>query len=409
MLMALVCLIVIAGLLSGCGVISRRVERIATRVSGGSAPTVQAQGGSQPEESTPLPTEAAAGAAPAGGGTVTGDLDLIMLPDGVKNGAVCNDGSPAGYYYRRGVGAGTNLWVIHLQGGGLCNSVESCAQREKDEPNLMTSKHLPKSRAGNGIMAPLSSDSPDFFRANDVYVPYCSSDLWSGDRAASAATGNREFRGARILRSVIDALSDPSITPSPNLGDAKQVLFSGSSAGGVGVLANLDWLAERLPNASVRGMTDAGWLVDIAPFDPTIDPTPVLLQKGIEFWNGTVDASCAAANVDAEGRCYMGPYVYPYLGTPLFVQIAQYDGPQLNALGITRPLDEKKKQYAEQFAAAVRASLAQVQASFSPAAITHGILLDPEFWTTRIDGRTLSQVLGDWFFGRSGGSIKEIQ
>ena len=199
------------------------------------------------------------------------------------------------------------------------------------------------------------------------------------------------------------------MTASPNLADATQVLFSGSSAGGFGVLANLDWLASELPGAEVRGMTDAGWAIDIQPFDPGVDPALVQFQTGYDYWGGVVDASCAAANPGAEGHCYMGQDVYPYLETPLFVQIAQSDGPQLNALGITRPLDAAKKQYITQFGAAVRASLENVDAAFSPTTISHGLLTDPNFSMTRIGGLNLAQVLGNWFFSRPGQPIKAIE
>ena len=34
------------------------------------------------------------------------DLTLELLPDGLKHGAVCLDGSPPGYWYRKGYGEG---------------------------------------------------------------------------------------------------------------------------------------------------------------------------------------------------------------------------------------------------------------------------------------------------------------
>jgi len=316
--------------------------------------------------------------------------------------ALCNDGAPAQYYYRRGQGNASRSWVIHLQGGGFCNSAASCVDRKRELPELMTSNRLPNTRAGEGIESTSSDLTPDFYSANHVYVHYCSSDLWSGSRGASADTGGLHFRGTQILRSVIEDLSDPALTPSPNLTDATRVLFSGSSAGGAGVLVHLDWLAQQLPNASVRGVDDAGWFVNIAPYDLSLETTLQTVERGYDFWNGSVDASCAAANPGSEGRCYLGELVYPYLSTPLFVQISQLDGPQLGALGVSLPLDEQERRYISEFGAAVRASLDPVGAAFSPAKTGHGILVDREFWSLAINGVSLREALGNWFFGRAG-------
>jgi hypothetical protein len=335
-------------------------------------------------------------------------MTLIEVKDAEARGAVCNDGAPARYYFRRGSVPWSRLWVIHLQGGGMCYDQKSCGNRQAELPGLMTSADEPPSRPGNGIASTSSETNPDFSKANQVYLAYCSSDLWSGDRKASSKTGGLHFRGARILRAVIEDLTDPAITPAPNLTDARQVLFSGSSAGGVGVLVHLDWLAERLPNATVRGVTDAGWFVDLQPYDPDIDPLVVQAQRGYTFWNATVDASFAAANPGAEGRCYMGQYVYPYLTTPLFVQIAQSDGPQLLQLGLNLPLDNSERTYISTFGEAVRASLKPVSAAFSPATRTHGLLTDEKFWTVRINGLSFREVLGNWFFGRPG-PVKAIE
>jgi hypothetical protein len=332
---------------------------------------------------------------------------LVQVNDAVARDAVCNDGTPATYYFRRGEGTGSHRWVIHLQGGGFCNSVETCKERSVNASQLMTSKGLPPTRMGNGVQSLSPNDNPDFFNANHVYVPYCSSDVWSGDRGAAPESGGWHFRGARIVRAVIGDLMNPTITLSPNLTVAKEVLFSGSSAGGVGVMANLDWVADQLPQATVRGLVDAGWAIDIAPYDSSIAPLLAQTQRGYAFWNSALDTSCVAANSDAEGRCYT-EYAYPYISTPLFVQMAQFDPPQLQRLGITPPLDENERAYMLEFAAAMRKSLESVQAAFSPAITTHGILVNEQFWTLRIAGQSLRDLLGNWFFGRPG-PIKLIE
>lgn len=55
------------------------------------------------------------------------------------------------------------------------------------------------------------------------------------------------------------------------LHDAKMLLLAGSSAGGAGVLVNLDRIADLLANmgskVEVRGLADSGWFLDNEPFD----------------------------------------------------------------------------------------------------------------------------------------------
>eukprot|EP01060_Flectonema_neradi_P033917 TRINITY_DN5808_c0_g1_i7.p2 TRINITY_DN5808_c0_g1~~TRINITY_DN5808_c0_g1_i7.p2 ORF type:complete len:138 (+),score=15.93 TRINITY_DN5808_c0_g1_i7:37-450(+) len=53
-------------------------------------------------------------------------LELYLMNDKVSDGAVCLDGSPAGYYYRNGA---SDMLQIHLEGGGWCYDEEDCFER----------------------------------------------------------------------------------------------------------------------------------------------------------------------------------------------------------------------------------------------------------------------------------------
>ena len=80
-----------------------------------------------------------------------------------------------------------------------------------------------------------------------MYVHYCSSDLWSGTKTASTATGGYNFLGKKIVESVIQDLTD-----NHNLLTATKVVLSGCSAGAAGVSFNCDEVAAKLPNADFR-------------------------------------------------------------------------------------------------------------------------------------------------------------
>ena len=59
----------------------------------------------------------------------------------------CNDGTEAGYYFRKGKNA--KKWIVFLEGGWFCYSTFSCNhQRWLQMRNLMTSAHLPEKKLG---------------------------------------------------------------------------------------------------------------------------------------------------------------------------------------------------------------------------------------------------------------------
>lgn len=116
-------------------------------------------------------------------------------------------------------------------------------------------------------MSSNSEENPYWSDANHVFIPYCSSDGWAGDMVAGRRMSPSQFsfQGKQIIEQVIIDLL------SKGLYNAKSLLFSGSSAGAVGVLINLDRVADLLRSlgstVSVRGIADSGWFLDNEPFD----------------------------------------------------------------------------------------------------------------------------------------------
>ena len=307
------------------------------------------------------------------------------------------------YYFRKGFGDGSRNWVIYLGGGGFCYSVSDCNARKISDPELMTSTDKPASFSVNGILSTSRLDNPDFYNANHVAVPYCSSDLWSGNREKSEATGGHEFRGRRIVRAIIQDLKNGET--GVDLSSATRVLFAGTSAGGVGVMVHADWIRTQLPSADVRGVNDGGWTPDLLPNFPGN-----LFQRinvALQLWNGKVDASCARANSGSEYRCYTSS-AYPFVQTPLLIQMSQYDTVYLGAIGVHAPFDSQEQFVANLFSSAIRDSLKPVAAAFSPKAHSHGLMHSRKFFTVKIQTQSLQDVIGNWFFDRPG-PVKLIQ
>lgn len=331
-------------------------------------------------------------------------LQKVAIVDAVKRHAVCNDGSPAVYYFRPGSGAGINRWVVFLAGGGFCFSPTGCQLRQILNPELMTSLDKPPTVVVDGLLSDVRAQNPDFYNANHVALIYCSSDLFSGNRPASDQTAGYEFRGQTIFRAMIADLKRRA--SGQNLKTATEVLLAGTSAGGEGVMVHLDWLASQLPFAKVRGLNDAGWIPETnsLPLQPAMNE---ILSEAIPLWNGMPDVSCVQSDPSRKGRCYLSA-VYPFLKTPLFVHESQWDSFVLGLVMVDFPFNPNEQAIANAYAASVRSSLTPVDAAFSPRIFIHGLAPYKKFNAVKVNALSLRMLLGNWFFGRSG-PVKVIQ
>ena len=209
-------------------------------------------------------------------------LDLERFPD-----ALCNDGSNAVFFFRPYVGEeNKDRWLINLNGGGGCGSGQSCADRwcwcrDTEGPNgcpfagattnFSMSNMVTDSRGSiddGGIFLRGDAARPNpMGNWNHVRVVYCSSDAWAGTRrdspldAVHPKTGEAvryaiHFLGARIIDATLATLRRDGVPALdytfgaggqlPDLDDATQVVLSGDSAGGSGVITQLDRVRDTL-------------------------------------------------------------------------------------------------------------------------------------------------------------------
>lgn len=326
--------------------------------------------------------------------------------------AICNDGSPPVFYYRRGTGDGARKWVLWFKGGGNCGDSEDCAERARTDPSLMSSRpwtSRPTVRK-DGILSASPQENPDFYRWNHVFLVYCSSDSWSGTRLDLALqgflTGGSEgiyFRGRYVTDAIVDSVSDPAVIGSPTLAEATHVVLTGSSAGATGLRNNIDRLAAqfRARGADVRAISDAA----LSPMvNPAMEVVSGLMRRSnYDLWQQSLDETCLAATGAEPELCGDGVYVVErgFIETPLFVHMDQADPLALENQQIGRE-DLAQR---DAFAAGVRDLFARkVAAGFSPRAGFH-VIVDTPRWNSgevRIEGRTMADVVGNWYFGRSG-------
>ena len=250
--------------------------------------------------------------APLPTGTKYGTWTYVEVP-----GAKCRDGSPAGYYHRRG---NDNL-MIFLNGTGACADDFFCQLIPKNVGESMTNERLGDSTLNLvfGSPDPTRQTPPDegILKRDDrnpvgnwsmIFVPYCTGDVFGGAKPDGTVpgapnAGTNQFVGYTNMGLFYESFG-------PSFSDSQRVLLAGSGAGGFGALLNLDRTQKYFSpqGAEVMIITDSG-----IPFrDPYLEPC--LQKKWRDTWN--LDAILPS---DCEGcRNADGGGLASGLGTYLF-------------------------------------------------------------------------------------------
>ncbi|XWS59808.1 hypothetical protein CRYUN_Cryun08bG0153600 [Craigia yunnanensis] len=141
----------------------------------------------------------------------------------------------------KGFGSGSNNWVFHIEGGGWCNSIETCNFRKRTA--LGSSNYMDR--------LVLFSD---FYNWNKVKIHYCDAASLAGHPESEFKNGTKLFfRGQLIWEALMNELL------SLGLSDAKHALLSGCSAGGLATLIHCDDFQNHLPkDSSTKCLADAG-------------------------------------------------------------------------------------------------------------------------------------------------------
>ena len=287
-------------------------------------------------------------------------LQQVMLDPVAFPAARCNDGSTAIMYVR--VNPASHRWIIHLQKGGGCTDYDSCYQRwcglGSYSAGKMSSFNQPDEMAAQGIFSDRVGNP--FRDWNVVYGFYCSSDSWRGAAGtvafskllpgapAQVVRMSVEFHGAAIADAIIATLKTGAVVTTaggeqldlPDLDQATTVLFSGGSAGGVGVRHLVDKIAADLrttnPGVDVRAVIDSthkpmeAWAsntldgtCDASAADPytSVADYETKSQAADALQGAVVDASCLAAHAADPQRCASDEHVLHFhVTTPFFAR-----------------------------------------------------------------------------------------
>jgi hypothetical protein len=260
-------------------------------------------------------------------------LRRFEITDAIARGAVCNDLSPAVYYYRPGIDRTThknsNKWIIYLEPGESCKDMASCVNRWKNKQQLMTSTLSPSSMDPSGIFSLSEAKNPNFNDYNHVIVHYCSSDKWSGTATRTDPKSNQSisFNGNTIVQALLADLTDPASAPFNQaeclpgacvpIADNHQVIVSGSS----GVRLTIDGIAKDINQNFGLAGTKVFGLID-STFNPNLPIANTNWEEAYNFWGAVADESCLATMGTKNGATCMALSVLikgDFINTPLFI------------------------------------------------------------------------------------------
>lgn len=189
-----------------------------------------------------------------------GEWQTIQLAP--QTGAVCGNGSGYKFFVNRV--ANTRNTIVYMEGGGACWDYASCTGqtgvRGARNPNGIPDDYMALMNPGASLVSPFVTRVSPFDGVktqnwNMVYVPYCTGDIYSGDKVAVYADPSGvnpsliwHHNGVRNTRAVVAWLKD-------NLPRPTQMLSTGCSAGGAGSLTNYPALRRDLA-------PDRGYLID---------------------------------------------------------------------------------------------------------------------------------------------------
>ncbi|KAH0721632.1 hypothetical protein KY284_006662 [Solanum tuberosum] len=353
--------------------------------------------------------------------SMTTPNDLIPftpLSNAQQKSAFCLDGSLPGYHLQKGFGSGSDKWVLHIEGGGWCNSIETCSFRQTTK--LGSSRFMEHEVQFFGILSSDPSQNPDFFDWNKVKIRYCDGGSFSGHPDSEFKNGTEFFfRGQVIWEAVMDELL------SIGLSNAKKALLSGCSAGGLATLIHCDDFRETLPkDANVKCLVDAGFFLnekDIAG-SPTIE----------RFYQDVVNLQGVAKSLKKDCTSRLEPYkcFFPQefisnIETPVFLVQPGYDFWQIQNILVPRSSDphrswfrcklninncnSKQLEVLQDFRNSLLKTLDGFHKNPEGGMFINSCFIHCQTWVTetwhsprspKINNKTIAEAVGDWYFNR---------
>ncbi|KAK1394696.1 Pectin acetylesterase [Heracleum sosnowskyi] len=248
-------------------------------------------------------------------------VDLTLIPSAVKNGAVCLDGSPPAYHIDRGVGDGAHKWLVHIEGGGWCDTTENCLNRTKNIFGLGSSKIM-QAKNFTGLLADNQQLNPDFYNWNRVFVRYCDGASFTGN--SFDPVNQLHYKGAKVFSAIVKDLLGKGMSNATN------ALITGCSAGGLSAILNCDKFRSFLPtHTNVKCASDAGYFLHVKDVFGEYNYAN-FYDRIVKLHGSTKNLPRACtATMRPRSLCFYPQYVVPHIETPLFLINSAYDAYQI--------------------------------------------------------------------------------
>ena len=137
---------------------------------------------------------------------------------------------------------------------------------------LISSNNWPDNIELTGIFS--DNINNKFHNYSKIYIKYCSSDIYMGNSSSMGFY----FDGINIFRETIRIFNY-------NLYKATNILFCGTSAGGIGMIYHFSYLKNKYLLANVKGLNDGGFLVNI---NTNINSYMYSLKYAFKLWNSNM-------------------------------------------------------------------------------------------------------------------------
>ena len=251
-----------------------------------------------------------------------GDDGFNLIKFDTDSSAVCLDGTPGGYYYRKGT---DNVWLIEAEGGGWCVSLSDCLARSKTDLGS-SSKWAPTGCPGmdggsNGMFSNDCTINPYFCNSHGVHMNYCDGGSFASNLESPILYNGTSlyFQGRSILDETLSALL--------NLGmnEASLVVLKGCSAGGLATILHADYVSafikKNVPNAITVAVPDAGFFMDHNNTlgNPSYTPLYEWVAETMNVSTSVNNACVSFYPPEEQWRCFMAQYVAPFVTTPMFL------------------------------------------------------------------------------------------
>jgi len=260
------------------------------------------------------------------GSAINNTAPLTLLKDFPH--AKCLDGSSSGFYFRPASNDSTiNRWMIVLEGGGFCTGKDDCQDRATTD--LGSSSSWPKTFDFNSMPLTTTDKRNPFREWNLIFLPYCDGSMWAASRtSASNDTFGLWFSGHHTIVSTLDYFSQVSrgnLNATTDNDDQTFVLFSGLSAGGFGVFNNIDYMASRLPFATVVAAPIGGfpprveWYTGIFHTIPEEDGRNEAWEHHVKLYDSYLNQACLDHYTSNGYLCSLPYIMYPFIKQPMFI------------------------------------------------------------------------------------------